>query len=169
MTSLESWRHVFRAGFCPSLSVKGLEVLRDALEADDPRLTQGSTTTPPPLMCVQDWPVEAACAIGFCGWQGEGLHTVGEVEEYFAKCCFEADQRLGEAAACRWYLNWFDDTPRDEMRRELIAEIDRELMARQSEKISAKYAEDMLAGRWAFDPESKAVVAGPAEEMVPPF
>ena len=74
-------------------------------------------------MCVQDWPVEAACALGYCGWQGDGLETVGEVEEFFARACFEADQRLGEPAACRWFLNWFDDTPRDEMRRELLAEV----------------------------------------------
>jgi hypothetical protein len=85
---------------------------------------QGATTTPPPLLCVQDWPVEACCALGFCGWQGEALCTVGEVEEHFAKCCFEADQRLGEPAACRWFLNWFDDTPRDDMRRELLAEVE---------------------------------------------
>ena len=115
---MESWRLVWREGFVPVLSTAGLESLRDALRGDDPRLTQGSTTTPPPLMCVQDWPVEAACALGFCGWQGDELETVGEVEEFFARVCFEADQRLGEPAACRWFLNWFDDTPRDEMRRD---------------------------------------------------
>jgi hypothetical protein len=81
-------------------------------------------------MCVQDWPVEAACALGYCGWQGERLETVGQVEEFFARCCFEADQRLGEAAACRWFLNWFDDTPRDEMRRELLAEVERAIEER---------------------------------------
>src|ERR1041385_7183122 len=107
--TMESWRLVWRDGFVPVLSTAGLEALRDALRGDDPRLTQGSTTTPPPLMCVQDWPVEAACALGFCGWQGDELESVGQVEEHFAKCCFEADQRLGEAAACRWFLNWFDD------------------------------------------------------------
>src|SRR5205814_4865596 len=111
-------------------STAGLESLRDALRADDPRLTQGSTTTPPPLMCVQDWPVEAACALGFCGWQGETLESVGEVEEFFARVCFEADQRLGEPAACRWFLNWFDDTPREEMRRLLLPELDRSLAQR---------------------------------------
>jgi hypothetical protein len=129
---MESWRTVWREGFAPSLSTAGLEALRNALAADDPRLTQGSTTTPPPLMCVQDWPVEAACALGYCGWQGEGLRTVGEVEEYFAKCCFEADQRLGEPAACRWFLNWYDDCPRDEMRRELLAEVERSLFERRN-------------------------------------
>ena len=127
---IESWRMVWRDGFAPVLSTTGLLALRDALQTDDPRLSQGSTTTPPPLMCVQDWPVEAACALGFCGWQGESLETVGEVEEFFARSCFEADQRLGEPAACRWFLNWFDDTPRDQMRVELLAEVERSLIER---------------------------------------
>lgn len=128
---MESWRSVWREGFVPVLSDRSLEALRDALINDDTRLTQGATTTPPPLMCVQDWPVEAACALGFCGWQGDNLETVGEVEKFFARCCFEADQRLGEAAACRWFLNWFDETPRDQMRQELIVEIDLALEARR--------------------------------------
>ena len=127
---MESWRTVWRQGFAPVLTLKGLEALREALTADDPRLVQGSTTTPPPLMCVQDWPVEAACALGFCAWKGEGLETVGEVEEFFARACFEADQRLGEPAACRYFLNWFDDSPRDVMRAELLAEVERVLAER---------------------------------------
>lgn len=120
---MESWRKVWREGFAPSISESALLALLDALTKDDKILVQGATTTPPPLMCVQDWPVEAACALGLCGWKGENLETVGQVEEYFAKMCFEADQRLGEPAACRWFLNWFDDTPRDEMRRELLGEV----------------------------------------------
>jgi hypothetical protein len=120
---MESWRKVWREGLVPVLSTNGLRALRRALAKDDPRLTQGSTTTPPPLQCVLDWPVEGACVMGFCAWQGDGLETVGEVEEYFAKVCFEADQRLGEPAAVRYFLNWFDDTPRDEMRRELLGEV----------------------------------------------
>ena len=121
---MERWRTVWRNGFAKVLQTRGLETLRDALRDDDRRLTQGSTTTPPPLMCVQDWPVEAACAIGFCGWQGDDLHTVGEVEQFFAQACFKADQSLGEPAACQWFLDWFDETPRDEMRRELLAEVE---------------------------------------------
>ncbi len=128
---MESWRKVWREGLAPLLSVAGLEALRAALVRDDPRLQQGATTTPPPLQCVQDWPVEGACAVGFCGWQGEGLETVGEVEEFFARMCFEIDQRLGEPAGCRWFLNWFDETPRDEMRRQLLAEVNRSLAQRQ--------------------------------------
>jgi hypothetical protein len=127
---METWRKVWREGVAPQLSTAGLEALRQGLLSDDSRLLQGATTTPPPLQCVQDWPVEAACALGYCGWQGDGLETVGEVEEFFAKVCFEADQLLGEAAACRWFLNWFDDTPRPEMRRLLLAEVNRSLAHR---------------------------------------
>ena len=127
---MDTWRKVWRNGFVPVLSSFGLVQLREALRYDDLRLVQGATTSPPPLMCVQDWPVEACCALGFCGWQGDGLQTVGEVEEFFARCCFEADECLGEPAACRWFLNWFDDAPRDAMRQELLAEVDAALAER---------------------------------------
>ncbi len=120
---MESWRKVWREGIEPLLTTQGLEALRIALVADDVRLLQGATCTPPPLMCVQDWPVEAACGLGFCGWIGDGLITVGEVEEYFARMCFEIDTRLGEPAGCRYFLSWFDETPRDQMRSELLAEV----------------------------------------------
>ena len=127
---MESWRKVWREGFAPVLSTAGLQALRKALTADDTRLIQGSTSSPPPLMCVQDWPVEAACALGFCAWQGEGLETVAEVEEFFARSCYEADQRLGEPAACRYFLNWFDDTPRPQMRKLLLEEVNQTLAER---------------------------------------
>ena len=127
---MESWRKVWREGIAPQLSTAGLEALQQALVRDDERLLQGSTTTPPPLQCMQECPVEGACGVGYCAWQGDGLETVGEVEEYFARRCFEADQRLGEPAAVRYFLNWFDDTPRDEMRRELLAEVNRTLAER---------------------------------------
>lgn len=121
---MESWRQVWRQGFAPAISTKGLVALRDALESDDPRLLQGATTMPPPLECVQDWPCEGACLIALTGWLVEdGAETVGEVEEYYARKCFDADQLLGEPAGCRHLLNWFDDTPRDEMRAEMLAEV----------------------------------------------
>lgn len=135
---MESWRLTWRDGFAPLLTADELTALRDALASDDHRLTQGSTTTPPPLMCVQDWPVEAADAIGFCGAVangGFGKATVGETEEFFARKCFDADQRIGEPAACRWFLSWFDDTPRDQMRRELLGEV--ELAIRRREMAEA--------------------------------
>lgn len=116
---MESWRKVWRDGFLPQFSPEQRAALKQALETDDPRLLQGATTQPPPLMCVQDWTCEGGCAVSFCAMPG----TVGEVEEFFAAKCFQADQLLGEPAACRWFLNWFDDTPRDKMRRLLLEEL----------------------------------------------
>lgn len=139
-----SWRKVWREGVAPLLSTPALESLQRALTNDDARLLQGVTTTPPPLQCVQDWPVEAACALGFCGWQGEGLETVAEVEEFFARTCFEIDQRLGEPAACRWFLNWFDETPRDEMRAKLSVEVARALAQRHSADLDAVESEEEI-------------------------
>jgi hypothetical protein len=130
---MESWRKVWRDGVVPLLSTESLDALRRGLVNDDARLIQGATTTPPPLQCVQDWPVEAACGLGYCGWQGEGLETVAEVEEFFAKMCFEIDRCLGEPAGCRWFLNWFDETPREEMRQLLLAEVNRALALRHAD------------------------------------
>jgi hypothetical protein len=130
---METWRKVWREGVAPQLSVAGLEVLQKALQADDERLLQGATTSPPPLHCVRDWAVEGACVIGYCGWQGDGLETVAEVEEFFARVCFEVDKALGEPAACRWFLNWFDDSPRQEVRPQLLAEVQRTLAERRGQ------------------------------------
>jgi hypothetical protein len=128
---MENWQKVWREGFAPVLTMNHLKVLAQALEKDDPRLIQGGTTQPPPLMEVQDHEVDAACAIGFCGWQGDKLETVGEVEEFFAHCCFAADQKLEEASACRWFLNWFDDTPRPVVREQFLTEVLMEISRRE--------------------------------------
>jgi hypothetical protein len=127
---MEAWRKVWREGLAPLLSTKGLQALKRGLLRDDGRLTQGATTVPPPMQCVLDWPVEGACVVGYCAWQGDGLETVGEIEETFARTCFEADQRLGEPAAVRYFLNWYDDAPRDDMRKQLLAEVNRVLSER---------------------------------------
>lgn len=133
---MEAWRTVWRDGFVPGFSTTALKALAHALRDDDVRLVQGTTSVPPLLKTVQDWEVEAACAIGFCGWQGAEADCpadrVRDVGEFFARSCFEADQRLGEVAACRWFLNWFDETPRPEMRRELLAEVELALTRRAS-------------------------------------
>ena len=130
---IPDWVRVWRGGLAPVLPTAGLEALRDALRTDDSRLTQGSTTTPPPLMCVADYEVEAACALGYCGVVergGWGAATVGEVEESFARWCHDCGRAIGQEDACRSFLCWFDDTPRDVMRRELLPEVERELARR---------------------------------------
>src|SRR5438552_11848691 len=136
--TLEPWRDCWRRGIAPLLSIANLQALREALAADDPRLVQGATCVPPPLQCVASWPVEAACPLGYMGAMEHGgiarlsrdnydkegklrrqdtgdYATVEQVEMYFARLCFEADKLLGEPATCRYFLNWFDFTPRGEV------------------------------------------------------
>jgi hypothetical protein len=120
---MTAWQRCFRLGFVPQLSERALEALAVALLTDDPRRIIGATTSPPPLQVVADWPVEGACPLSFALWQGDQLGTVGQVEEAFASLCYGADQRLGEPAACRYLLNWIDETPRQEMRQALLVEV----------------------------------------------
>ena len=125
-----AWQRTWRQGIAPQLSTEGLLALKRALERDDPMLTQGATTQPRSLQAVQAWPVEAACAVCYAGWQGEGLQTVAEAEQFFARVCYEADEVLGEPSAARYFVNWFDETPRDEMRTLLLEEVERTLAER---------------------------------------
>src|SRR5262245_66316648 len=117
---MESWRKTWRDGIGRILSRRGLEALRLALLRDDHALVQNATTCPPGLEVFANSCVEAACAVGYCGWKGDNLATVQEVSEYFAQTCQAADEALGEPAACRHFLNWFDVTPRSELRRQLL-------------------------------------------------
>lgn len=128
----EPWREVWRKGIVPLLSRKGLEALANALRQNSPELRSGATTTPPPLLPLLNQPVESACAIAYCGWRGEGLETVGQVEEYFQRICLEAEQLLGREYVYVHFLNWFDDTPWDTVRRELLEEVELALQ-RESE------------------------------------
>ncbi len=127
---MEMWRRVWRDGLVPRLSARALRALRTALVSDDPRLVQGTTCSPPALQALCEQRVETACALGYCGWQGEGLARVGEVEDFFQQLCDGADERLAERAVCRFFLNWYDDTPREVMRRELLTEVERALRCR---------------------------------------
>lgn len=121
---MEKWRSVWRNGVAPVLPSMELTALRDALAKDDPRLIQGATSKPPPLDGLRDFPVEAACALGFCGWQGEGLASVREVIEFFNRICTVIDDLLDDPAGCRHFLNWFDNMPREKMRLELLSEVE---------------------------------------------
>lgn len=129
---MEAWRKVWRDGLVPILPTKGLEALLEALRTDDKTLLQLVTTQPPSLECVRDWPCEGGCALAYVGWKAEGLKTVRDVESAFIAYCYECDQRLGKPAESRWFLEFVDETPRDEMRKELIPEVELELERRKT-------------------------------------
>jgi hypothetical protein len=132
-TAMEPWRTCWRDGVAPLLSTESLEALRLALESEDPRLLQGATLDPVPLQCTADWPVVGACLLSYPGvldLGGFGTALTGEAEAYFATACFEADQLLGEAGAIRHLIHWWDDTPREFAREQLLTEVRRTLAER---------------------------------------
>lgn len=132
---MERWREVWRKGFSPLMPTTGLEALAEALRSDDPKLVQGATTVPPPLQCIQDWPVEGACAVTYCGWKAKVAETggclIGDAEEFFARACFDCDAAICEPAGCRHFLVWFDETPRAQVREEFFPEVELELARRR--------------------------------------
>lgn len=128
---IEVWKSVWRKGFAPILSLPQLEALKRGLESNDPTLIQGATTNPPPLDCMGDWAVKSACAVAFCGWEKD-KSTVNDLSVFFGRACYEADRLLGEPAACRWFFNYFDESPREVAFRDLLAEVNREIKLRES-------------------------------------
>jgi hypothetical protein len=131
---MPAWKKCWRDGIAPQLDQDALKALRRALLNDDRRLIQGATTSPPPLHCVSDWQVEAADAISFALWQGNGYATVGQLEEQFALVCMKASEALGDPTGCRWFLNWWDETDRKTARQALLVELDLHLFARMPEQ-----------------------------------
>lgn len=126
-------RNVWRNGFVPVLSDVELLALAEGLQANDPRIIQSATTEPSPLFALLDWPCEGACALGYAGWRGNGLALVDEVNQFFSAKCFEADRKLGEPAACRYFLDWYDSATRDVMRSELLQEINIAIDSRRAQ------------------------------------
>jgi hypothetical protein len=124
-TNLQAWQRVWRDGIVPQLTTKGLQGLQKALEQDNPRLITGATTSPPPLQCMANEPVEACCPLSFALLDGKQPYavSVGPLEERFAMACLEACELLGEPASIRYFLNWIDETPRQQMRQELLVEV----------------------------------------------
>jgi hypothetical protein len=120
---MESWRKVWRNGFVPQLSIPALKALDTALEMDDKRLIQGATCEPLPMPYTMDYPVEGVCLLGFCGLKEHRETTVADVDEYFVRVSFECDSYLGEPAACRWLINWWDETRRKDAIAAILPEV----------------------------------------------
>ena len=123
---MNTWQRVWRVGIAPLLSPTALSALAAALRSDDPRLVQGATTDPMPIAIFASLPVEGACAVSFGLWQGHGLDRVGTLHQAFRRLCRSADDLLDESLATTAFINWFDETPRDEMRQLLLAEIEQQ-------------------------------------------
>jgi hypothetical protein len=134
-----AWQRAWRA-IAQVLSIQALDALRNALLSDDKRLLQGVTSDPPALQCLAGCPIKGGCAITFAGWQGEGLRTVADADEFFAKTCFAVDTALGEPAACRYFLNEYDSWDRQEMRRLLTPEVNREIYKRLTRHVAEALA-----------------------------
>ena len=133
-----SWRKVFTDGFAPGISDDGLAMLRDELLAwPGGRLIQGQTTFPSPADPgnYKDVPCKKACAIGLAGWAACGDRaTAGEVEDLFARLCFDADEAIGEQYVCRHFLNWFDGTHMSVVAKDLVPVIEEILSSRLEKK-----------------------------------
>lgn len=132
LTNLEPWRQTWRDGIVPQLPGAALIALADALQHDDGSLIQGVTTSPPNLRLMEEWPMECACAIAFAGWRGCGMQTVGQAAEFFALVMYNCDCRLGHPQAAKPFVDWFDNTPRDQMRQLLLAEVELALSRRKA-------------------------------------
>jgi len=126
---VEAWRKVLRVAL-GLMSDESLVALRKALVEDDERLIQGATTKPPPLACLSDLDCEGACLVGYAG-MADGLETMGEVEEYSARMFYAIDNELGEPAGVRHLLNFWDETPRQELLSYMIPEVNMALDERR--------------------------------------
>ncbi len=126
---METWKTVWRQGIAPQCTDEQLQALSLALECDYPELIQGATCEPVPMLCNYDLLCQCACPISFLGWK-TGMETVGEVEAFFQRTTFAAAIALGEQEAVRWLINWWDESPRETARNDLLAEVQASLAER---------------------------------------
>lgn len=134
---LLTWQDAWRRAIAPQMEVRHLLALRAALAENDRRLvTSGTTVYPRPLQHNLDRTAEAACAIGFAGWQGDGLTTVKQVRDWFAEVAWRAGLETGDEKAVGPFACWFDDEGIDRRAkfRLLLAEVERSLVLLAAEK-----------------------------------
>jgi hypothetical protein len=70
--------------------------------------------------------------LAYVGREGEGLFSVFEVSEFHERLKEAAAQKLGQMEAATLFLDWFDKTPRDIMRKNLLQETHLELRKRKT-------------------------------------
>lgn len=124
-----SWQKVFRDGFAPEMTMDELLAVREALVINDPLMIQDATVEPELSEFVQPC---GACFVSYGLWKANRLSTTMEVSDMFARRCQLADNRLGFHSAIRFFLNWFDETPRQEVFAKLLVEVDAVISERTS-------------------------------------
>lgn len=129
---MEPWRQCWRLGFAPHLPTKGLEALAKALREDDPALIQGESVRPNVPFDGTPKRATGACAVAYCAWSRTTRRgdMILELEQKFADICARVDNSFEYLPSTRRFLNWYDRTPRDEMRAELLPEVEMELESR---------------------------------------
>jgi hypothetical protein len=113
---------IFQAGIAPRLGAAALEALRDALQRDDPALVQRETTHPSSNEHPYCEECLGACGVAYGLWKSLCLYNIGDVERRFTKLCCSVDAQMGAGSSTRW-LNHYDETPRQEMRAELLPQV----------------------------------------------
>jgi hypothetical protein len=127
----EPWQRAWRNGFAPQLDCEALEAVRLGLLRGDACLLQGATSSPPAVEVFFADRLEACCILSFGFWQTGRLSKVADLESHYKQLCVAADDALGEPGACGAFLNWYDQTPREVMRRALLREVNRLLNRRR--------------------------------------
>lgn len=114
---LHLWRRAWDELAAPALSTRALLALRAGLLADDPRLIKHRIVTPPRNDRTSDAAPLGACALGYCGWQGEGLATCEAVEKFFSGLTFRLTTAAVDAGRDLFlsdFVCWWDVTPREQ-------------------------------------------------------
>lgn len=142
MSGPEKWRRVWRA-LAPTLLDEALTALQEVLETDSPRLLQGQTCRGEPLpdgggAFRPDVEVTWGCPLALCavaeGRASGRRVTVAEVQDWIAHVARDVERVINEDFVIRRLLVWIDETPRAQMRAELLEEVLRELARRQLEE-----------------------------------
>ena len=115
-----TWKQVWDE-LATKLPTVGLQSLKKALETDDPSLIQGQTYTNDDL----GW-ITGACAIGYCFWKADVCATVNRV---FSDFCRVYDASRFDVSV---FMEWFDTSPRERVRQELLPAVNEVLEKRNA-------------------------------------
>ena len=129
---MELWREVWRENIVPQLNTKGLEALRLALLTDDPRLIQRYVVKGVSGVINKTVfnDIVGACAVGYAEWHGKDLTNCYDVvQAYLSVLC--KPPIVG-------FTPWFDMTPRQEMRKALLPEVNLALAQREDSCLASE-------------------------------